>query len=109
MTLPEQNPRKRQMSDPRFAEPVGSRRAPDEPAVHVLSFDEMVDRMREPLAGLEEVIDELEPATADFVRGMRAALDRYDVGDMTPADRAALELAGERDELPDPPGAGWQE
>ena len=78
------------------------------PNVHVLTFDEMVDRIREPLAGLEDVIDELSPATADFVRGMRAALDRYDADNMTPADRATLELAG-GDELPDPPGAGWQE
>jgi hypothetical protein len=50
----------------------------DELEVRELSFDEVVDGMREPLAELEAVLDELEPHTRRFVEGMRAALDRYD-------------------------------
>lgn len=57
--------------------PLASRRAP-ELDVHVLTFDELVDRIRAPLTSLELELDELEPAVRDFVVGMRAALDRYD-------------------------------
>lgn len=52
----------------------------DELEVHALTFDELVDRIREPLAELEAAADagELDPIMVDFARGMRAALDRYD-------------------------------
>lgn len=53
----------------------------DELELHALTFDEMVDRIREPLAELEAIEHELDPAMRDFVRGMRAALDRYDEAD----------------------------
>jgi exonuclease VII small subunit len=43
-----------------------------------LTLDEMVDRMRQPLAELEAVEHELDPAMREFARGMRAAIARYD-------------------------------
>jgi hypothetical protein len=43
-----------------------------------VTFDALVDRIREPLAELEAHVDELELPVRDFVRGMRAALTRYD-------------------------------
>lgn len=46
--------------------------------IHELTFDEVVDRIREPLAELEAVEHELEPAVRTFVRNVRAALDHYD-------------------------------
>lgn len=57
----------------------------DKLELHALTFDEMVDRMREPLAELEAVEDELEPAMREFARGMRAAIARYDAEGEEPA------------------------
>lgn len=57
----------------------------DELDLYTLTFDEMVDRMRQPLAELEAVEHELTSEMREFARGMRAAIARYDAQGEEPA------------------------